>query len=194
MYCNKKSGATMLVMSNSASGFGNNLKSARDEANLSQLDVTERLAERGFTVLQSSLSHYETGRRFPDPPLLAALAQVLEVSADYLLGLTKITSPVSEILEDLEAASGEAKINKVMRKLSRDNQNQVVTFAEYLLDQEKKTEKPAELSEWIAATEVLMRRHGTEGEGSFVALFSSERPDLAAALGILTKQKSVQDG
>jgi hypothetical protein len=122
---------------------------------------------------------------------MAAMAQALEVSVDYLFGLTTTESPVSELLEELERATGEDRINKIMRKLPKDKQAQIVSFAEFLLSQEKKTEEESQLSEWIAATEVLMRRHGVTGEESFAAFLASERPDLAAALGIPAKKKSM---
>lgn len=193
MYCGGKWDATMFVMDISASTFGKNLKDAREKARLTQPELVEKLVSMGFTLTQPALSHYEKGRRFPDPPMMAAMAQILEVSVDYLLGLTATESPVSEILEDLEAASGEARINRLMRALPKDKQGQIVLFAEFLLSQERQAGKSDALNEWIAATEVLARRLGAEGEESFVALLSSERPDLASALGILPKKKFVQD-
>lgn len=193
MYCEDKCDATIFAMDISASTFGKNLKEAREKAQMTQPELVERLISLGFSLTQPALSHYEKGRRFPDPPMMAAIAQILEVSVDYLMGLTSTDSPVAEILEDLEAASGEARINKIMRALPKDKQSQIVLFAEFLLSQEKKVGKSGELSEWIAATEVLMRRHGAAGEESFAALLAAERPDLAAALGILPKKKSVQD-
>jgi transcriptional regulator with XRE-family HTH domain len=183
----------MIVMEINAKTFGQNLENARVRAGMTQPDLLKRLEALGFTLSQPALSHYEKGRRFPDPPMMAAMAQILEVSLDHLMGLTEITSPVTELLEDLANASGEGKINKIIKQLPKDKQEQVITFAEYLLAQEQKSKSNHELEEWITATEVLMRRYGATGENSFMALLAAERPDLAAALGFSSKKKSVQD-
>src|SRR5690606_34118795 len=121
-----------IVMEINAKTFGQNLENARVRAGMTQPDLLKRLEALGFTLSQPALSHYEKGRRFPDPPMMAAMAQILEVSLDHLMGLTEITSPVTELLEDLANASGEGKINKIIKQLPKDKQEQVITFAEYL--------------------------------------------------------------
>lgn len=156
-------------------------------------ELSKLLTEYGVELDAGRLSHYFTGRNYPDPPILAALCRALGISADWALGLTETELPVADLEERLAAATGEGKINKVMSGLSKDRQQQVIDFAEFLLSQEKKIPSSVELSQWIAATEVLMRRHGTEGEESFVAFLAAERPDLAAALGMSPKKKSIQD-
>jgi hypothetical protein len=119
------------------------------------------------------------------------MAKVLEVSLDYLMGLTETDSPVTELLEELASASGEGRINKIIKKLPKDKQEQVLTFAEFLLVEEQKSKSNREFEEWVSTTETLMRRLGANGESSFLALLAAERPDLAEALGIGPKKKSV---
>lgn len=183
--------ATIMFMETSSSTFGKNMQRRREDMLLTQPDLLERLKEYGVDVKQATLSHYETGRRFPDPPVMAAIARSLDVSVDYLLGLTENESPVAELLEELEKATGEGKINRIMRKLPKEKQSQIMSFAEFLLSEEKKIAEEGPLSEWIAATEVLTRRYGASGESSFAAFLAVERPDLAAALGIPAKKKSI---
>jgi transcriptional regulator with XRE-family HTH domain len=172
--------------------FGTRFRDARNNAGLTQEDVIATLAARGFPMPQSRLSHYETGRNNPDPDLMAVMADVVGKSLDYLNGLTDTQEPVAEIEEARQAAQGAGKINRIMDKLPKDRQQQILDYAEFLLSQEKKKAKPVgEFEEWVSATEVLMRRTGANGEKSFLEFLVSERPDLAASLGVATKKKSV---
>lgn len=62
--------------------FSNRLRSARDYRGFSQGDLAEK------TGLQpSAISHFETGSRKPSFDNLRLLADKLDVSTDYLLGL-----------------------------------------------------------------------------------------------------------
>lgn len=193
MYYRLKSSDMVAFMSatrgKASNVFGKRFKKAREDALLSQSDVTGQLEKAGISLTQSGLSHYETGRTFPDPATLVAMADVVGVSLDYLLGRTETPSPVAEIEEALAAATGKGRINRIVGQLNKDRQQQVLDFAEFLLSQEKKTVEPDELSQWVASTEVLLRRFGTSGERSFVKLLSTVRPDLASTLGILPKEE-----
>lgn len=115
-----------------AKAFGKQLQKARERAQLTQDDVIVALAEKGFPMTQGAYSHYEKGRRFPDPPVIAALSEIVHASADYLLLLTTEAAPVKEIMEELAMATGGAKINKLMEVLPKDRQQQVVSYAQFL--------------------------------------------------------------
>ena len=60
--------------------FGEKLKDARKEAGLSQ----EQLAEKLF-VSRSAVAKWESGKGMPDIENMKAIAQLLDVSMDYLL-------------------------------------------------------------------------------------------------------------
>jgi len=60
--------------------FGEKLKNARKEAGLSQ----EQLAEK-MSVSRSAIAKWETDKGMPDVNNLKAIAQLLNVSVDYLL-------------------------------------------------------------------------------------------------------------
>lgn len=60
--------------------FGEKLKNARKEASLSQ----EQLAEK-MSVSRSAIAKWETDKGMPDVNNLKAIAQLLNVSVDYLL-------------------------------------------------------------------------------------------------------------
>lgn len=62
--------------------FGRRLRASREDCRFSQSDLGGRLGCMG-----SHISHFESGRRLPSFEKLRGLADVLGVSADYLLGL-----------------------------------------------------------------------------------------------------------
>lgn len=101
-----------------------------------QADLLRLLKQNGFEIAQARLSHYMQGRNYPDPPVLKQLAMTLEVSTDWLLGLTEEKLPVADLEEMLRTAKGESRIDLVANKLTADKKQQVLQFAEYLLAQE----------------------------------------------------------
>lgn len=173
--------------------FGKRLRSARKRAHLTQQEMLEALKAKGFTFSQGAMSHYETGRNYPDPDLMAAMAEVAEVSLDWLAGLTATDTPVAELEETAKAAQGAGKINRIMDGLSKERQKQVLDFAEYLLLQERKKRiVPPKFDEWAAATEVLLRHQGEDGEQLFLDVIASDYPDIAEAFRLTPKKKLVQ--
>ncbi len=64
--------------------FPQRLKQLRKEMGLSQKSLSEHLG-----VTQQAVGKWETGRSSPDPATLARLAELLETSADYLLGISE---------------------------------------------------------------------------------------------------------
>ena len=67
-----------------ATEFAKRLIAARKARNLTQVQLAERL---GST--QRNISYYETGAGYPPAPVIVELADILEVSADELLGIDK---------------------------------------------------------------------------------------------------------
>lgn len=62
--------------------FYENLKLAREQKGLSQKDVAEKIG-----VAKSTYSLYESGNREPNVQIIKKIANVLDVSADELLGI-----------------------------------------------------------------------------------------------------------
>lgn len=62
--------------------FNENLKIARERKGLSQKDIAE-----GIGVAKSTYSLYESGNREPNVQTIKKIADMLNVSADELLGL-----------------------------------------------------------------------------------------------------------
>ncbi len=63
--------------------FGKRLKYERENRGWSQIFLSQKTG-----ISNAVLSHYEREIRNPDPETIKKLATVLEVSADYLLGLS----------------------------------------------------------------------------------------------------------
>ena len=57
------------------------LKEARGD-----LEMTQAQASRKSGIKPEAISHYETGRRTPKLPSLVKLAEVYQVSIDWILG------------------------------------------------------------------------------------------------------------
>ncbi len=68
--------------------FAKRLKEARRARSLSQQEVAA-----GAGIDRATYTNYELGRRQPDPQRLRQLSQLLEVSADWLLGQPSGVSP-----------------------------------------------------------------------------------------------------
>jgi transcriptional regulator with XRE-family HTH domain len=170
---------------------GRRLTVARTDMGLSQDDVLRELATYGEGRTQGSLSQIENGVRLPSLQVFYILAKRYDASANYLLGLSDDPRSLTDVEDVLADESDEERVSRLIRKLPREKQDQVVAFAEFLLAQEHKTTPINEFDEWVSATEVLMSRVGESGESSFLALLQRERPDLATALGIASKKKAV---
>lgn len=69
-------------MSNFQQPFTQNLRAARKSANLTQREMAQKLC-----VSRSTYTYYETGHAQPSLESLAAICQILSLSADSLLGL-----------------------------------------------------------------------------------------------------------
>lgn len=65
--------------------LGERLRQIRMEKELSQAEVAKMLG-----VSQQAVANYETGLRQPDTLTLTKLAQIFNVSTDWLLGLTNL--------------------------------------------------------------------------------------------------------
>jgi transcriptional regulator with XRE-family HTH domain len=73
--------------------LGSRIKSLREKNGISQKRLAESL---GITNVQ--LSRYETGDRNPDPEMIKKIAETLDTTTDYLLGLAD--SPSSTHKDD----------------------------------------------------------------------------------------------
>lgn len=117
--------------------FGARLRDAAGE--MKQTEIADLMTADGLETKPGAISHYLQGRRYPDPPILKALLKTLGVSADWVLGLTEQRLPVADLEEMLAQAKGESRINRLMKRLPLVKQQQIVEYAEFLIDQELKS-------------------------------------------------------
>lgn len=76
--------------------FGERLKELRTQANLTQVQLAERIG-----VTKSAISYYELLERSPSPDIIVKLAAIFHVSTDYLLGVKRTqTIDVSDLDEE----------------------------------------------------------------------------------------------
>lgn len=117
---------------------GTRIAGTRNELRKSQPDLLAELEKYGLIRTQGSVSQIENGKRLPSLEALYVIARFLDTSTDYLLGLTINELSAADIEEELAAVKDEGKINKTIRRLAEQKQQQVLTFAEYLLSREDK--------------------------------------------------------
>lgn len=100
-------------MKKTTSSFRRRLRAARELRGLSQADLADRAG-----LLQSAVSHYETGSRRPSFTNLRRIAEAMEVTTDYLVGRAKrpdVVDPSEEpLLRDFE------RLSLSDRQLARD--------------------------------------------------------------------------
>jgi len=73
------------------STLGNRIKASRIEKKISQTELGNHIG-----VGKTTISNYETGYSSPDPDTLAKIADFLEVTSDFLLGLSNTKSSTTE--------------------------------------------------------------------------------------------------
>lgn len=82
-------------------------------------------------VTQETISGYERGDNMPKAETLLKLCSYFNCSADYLLDLTDIKTPVKELTFD-NLNEKEAELVLKYRALKMDNKNKVIGFIEAL--------------------------------------------------------------
>lgn len=97
--------------------FGDILKELRTDACLTQEDLALKL-----NITRAVLSKYELGINEPSLEFLSLVSDFFNVSIDYLLGKTRISTPVYN-LQQFEKCSPDTykKLNNILLKLSDNN-------------------------------------------------------------------------
>lgn len=114
-------------------GFPERLKQLRSEHKLTQ----EQLGKK-INVTKVSISGYENGNRTPDMETLQNLADVFDVSIDYLLGRSDPKPIQKSSLNDLEMRDDENIFFFDLKGLSEEDIEKVKEHIEFLRYQAKK--------------------------------------------------------
>ncbi len=103
--------------------FGNRVKKIRKEKGISQSTLAKAVG-----VSTNAISQYETSKRFPNEEILVNICSYLDVTADYLLGLSEVSHPspalrkLSKKFEKFDDEQIEA-INTFITAMSIDKNN-----------------------------------------------------------------------
>lgn len=82
--------------------MGKRLKMLRDNAEMDQRQFAHAVSQRGVSVTNSFVSKMESGDSKPSIDVLVAIADELDVSADYLLMRTNIPDTAEAMLSEIE--------------------------------------------------------------------------------------------
>lgn len=108
--------------------LGLKIKELRIETELTQGELAKVLG-----ITQDSISLWEKGKRIPDTPYIAKLAEYFDVSADYLLGLSDdlgapIPAPASALPAD------EKELLDLYRQLNYEGKQRLLARAEVMIE------------------------------------------------------------
>ena len=88
---------------------GEILEELRRARGLKQVEVAQRLH-----IDSSTISSYELGKIFPSAPVLVELANLYDVSIDYILGRTRIKANFRQIEEGLKTEKGAIELDDLL--------------------------------------------------------------------------------
>lgn len=97
------------------------------------LGITQISLAKSVGITKSMLSKYENGINMPKADVLAAIANQLDVSIDYLMGKTKSESYDPKKL-CMHITPEEMDLFKRIRTLGRDDQIRISERVEFLTD------------------------------------------------------------
>lgn len=98
----------------------------RKEKGFSQTQIAKML-----NITRQAYNHYETGTRYPTPEGLTMLAEIFDVSVDYLLGRTTTK-------KDLPAIDGERKkLNDFIDTMNDEQLKKLIEYMEFLKSRTK---------------------------------------------------------
>ena len=76
--------------------FASRLQAALQEKNIKQIELVRLAEEKGFKLGKSHISQYVSGKTLPRKEILAFLADILEVDANWLAGEKENTEKEAE--------------------------------------------------------------------------------------------------
>lgn len=117
--------------------IGERISELRKDRNIKQKDISKVL-----NVAISTVSNYETGSHEPDLTNLCKLADMLDVSTDYLLGRTNLTISINSLADSVGEDITKTDILKMMEDFSEEDREYLVRTIRLLYYQHHK--KPQE--------------------------------------------------
>ncbi|MFC5701747.1 helix-turn-helix domain-containing protein [Cohnella faecalis] len=113
--------------------IGTRIASLRDQRGWTQEELSSSLG-----ISRAALSHYEKNRREPDADTLTKLADLFQVSIDYLVGRTfqpnmTLDTEVRQFADQLELSNADQLLDKFVltidgRQLTADEAKRFIAF------------------------------------------------------------------
>lgn len=100
------------------------IKQRREQLKLTQIDLAERTRSS-----QKQIWLYESGKGMPSIDKLMILAEVLQTTTDWLLGLTEEVEPITSVDE---LNTSEVKLLNIYRSKSRESQEKIIETAKII--------------------------------------------------------------
>ena len=110
----------------------NRIKELRKNFGIKQIDLANQLE-----VSQASLSGWENGKYEPDTNSWAKLAEIFNVSVDYLMGRTLLPRSVSET-EEMTFDDFSYALYGEVRELNDEEKETLLNMAKFLRQQREK--------------------------------------------------------
>lgn len=106
------------------------LKELREDFNYTQKQVGEMIG-----TAQSNIARWENGSVQPTVEFVIKLAQLFQVSTDYLLGMADDFEAASAVMTPVfELTERERDLVALYRRMTQADQNRLIGFAEGLLN------------------------------------------------------------
>lgn len=113
--------------------LGKRIVQLREDFGWSQPDLAQEMAKFGVNMTQGGVGHIETGSRKPSLPALIALSMALQVSTDYLLGVSDDpTQPEARTVSDAQI-----ELERLFGRLSLQRQHELIVIAGALAEDDE---------------------------------------------------------
>lgn len=102
--------------------MGNKIRHLRESRNMTQTELSEMLGMKTYTTV----SKWESGENFPKGKDLKKLAEIFNVSSDYLLGLDNVNKSSIETVYNQLVPKRQKKVYKFAERQLEEQNNKVV--------------------------------------------------------------------
>lgn len=107
--------------------FSENLKMLREQHSYTQ----QRLAD-AIHVTKNSISHYERGISMPDLDILCAIADIFDVSLDFLLGRSDFNLPNHILKKKIGKTTSAGKLLETIINLDNNHSADLIKLLYYI--------------------------------------------------------------
>ncbi|EAC6276584.1 TPA: helix-turn-helix transcriptional regulator [Listeria innocua] len=155
--------------------FGNRLKQLRKNNNKTQEDISKILG-----ISRGAYSHIENGRNEPDMETIVKLANIFEVSTDYLLGKSN-NGLVDTIAAHIDADASEEDIKEILayidEKRKEHTHEKDINITETASEKDKDVDNFVEENEEFKAVaeRVMNDKEAVKAVKSFIEYYEQQK-------------------